>query len=178
MDARGIDTVEGEARRFGTGDVLMYVGGGIGVLFVLLLLVRYLGQFSFDWLAGSLLVLLCVCIGSVVAAILSLSSEKWLLIPYGWCALVTAMLIGEVTTLGGAAQAVAPGADFFILLGALLMGGGAYMVRKRIGLWPERVAGGPADPDVQLEKLKEMYDKELITEDDYNRKRQEIMGKL
>ena len=156
------------ARRFGTGELLMIIGGVIGLLFMLLLLIWYIDDVRFDWLAMSLIVLMALDIWTVVAGLLSMSSEKLLLVPYAWCGLVTVMQVGQASTLwvaklpvprvglgldlrgelgvGVSAKFLGAGADFFILFGAILVGLGAYMAQKGIGVFPDArapIAAGP-----------------------------------
>jgi len=176
------------ARRFGTGELLMIIGGVIGLLFMLLLLIWYIDDVRFDWLAMSLIVLMALDIWTVVAGLLSMSSEKLLLVPYAWCGLVTVMQVGQASTLwvaklpvprgGLSVKFLGAGVDFFILLGAVLVGLGAYMAQKGIGVFPDARAPIAAGPEDQLAKLKDMFDRGLISEEDYNRKRSELVQRL
>ena len=164
-------------RAFGAGDLAVLIGGLLTIVPVIVLLSKYLGRYKFDALAGSLGILLGLIIFVIVAEILSLNDEKWLLVSYGWCCFVAIMFIGRVATVSSVPERVAPGTDFFILLGALLIGAGAYMSQQRIGLWQAPQTAG-ANIEQQLEQLKEMFDKGLITEADYTKKRQDLIGRI
>jgi hypothetical protein len=124
---------------------------------------------------------------TIVAVSLSFADERWLLVPYGWCGLILSMLVGHVSVLGGGVvvgafggvSAGAPGADFYVFLGALFCGGGAYLAQKRIGQWPQAsAAGAAADVEAQLASLKNMRERSLISDEEYDQKRQELLQRL
>lgn len=170
---------EGEVkpeRCFGAGDVVACAGLALCFVFILLRLLRYLGYVSFDCLAGSMLVLLAVNVFAVVAAALSLSNEDWLYVLYGWAGLIAILTVGRVSTVAAHDAAFLPGSDFFVLLGALMAGLGAHLSKNRIALWTDR--GRQRDPERQLENLRDLREKGLITRQDYEEKREEVLGEL
>ena len=168
-------------RRFGTGDVLIIIGAALCLLFLVMLLGKYVAETGADFLAASLILLLAVNLFAAAALILSLTvNEKWLLVVYAWFALIFFMVFCKVSTLDFRALNVGKGTDFFILLGAAFMGVGAYMAQSGIGVFPEPRARAPrgGTPAEQLAQLKEMFEKGLITEDDYNKKREALVNKI
>lgn len=177
-DASGNDGLQ-NGHRFGVGDIVVYVGAGISLLFVALLLIKVgTDGISRLLLIPSLAILMALAVFAAVGQILSLTQNRWLMVPYGFAALIGVLQVGTVSTLVQTSQALAPGADFFILLGAAACAAGAWMAQKEIGVLAVSRGSSGGNTEEQLRKLKEMMDNGLITEDDYNRKRQDLIAKL
>ncbi|MFO7898591.1 MAG: SHOCT domain-containing protein [Planctomycetota bacterium] len=160
-------------RPFGTGQLLMFVGLGMCLVFTLLALVRGLDVSGFGWVPMSQIVLLVIEALAVVAVVMSLKESCWLLVGYGFAGLILVMLIGNVSTLSAP---VCGGHDFFVMLGAALVAVGTYMAQKGICVWSGRL--GEGGPEAQLARLKEMRDQDLITEEEYNRKREQLLDQM
>ena len=175
MDTTNQDAVKSEGHRFGTGDLLGYIGSGLSTLFFLLMMIRFLDRAPFEWVATSQLVMIGLSAFAIVSTALSRKRNQWLIVNFAWAGLVAVMLVGRVSTLSNMA---AGGLDFFILIGAVLVAAGAYMARAGLGVWPERRASPAADPRAQLAELKEMIEKGLITQEDYEKKRASLVDKL
>lgn len=160
-------------RPFGTGQLLMFVGLGLCLVFTLLALVRVLDISGFGWVPMSQIVLLVIEALAVVAVVMSLKESCWLLVGYGFSGLILVMLVGNVSTLSPAACG---GRDFFVLLGAALLAVGTYMAQKGICVWSGAL--GEGGPEAQLARLKEMREQGLITDEEYNRKREQLLDQM
>lgn len=160
-------------RPFGTGQLLMLIGVGLSLIFTIVTLVLQLDRFGFGWVAVSQIVFVLIQGGAIAGVILGLKDGRWLLVGYGLAGLILIMLIGQVSTV-----AVGRGMDFFVMLGAVLLAAGTYMADQGIGVWPAEAVSVGGGPEAQLARLKEMLKDELITEEEYNQKRQDLLDKM
>jgi len=180
-------------RRFGTGDLLALMGLTLSMVFTILLLVWYLGregrqlgirmpiaeEGKFDLVAASLVLMVLGSLFAIVAEIVSLSDQRWLMVHYCWAGLIVTLQVGHSSALPNVSAFIAPGADFFVLLGAALVAIGAYMAAHDIGVWPQRVVMPPVpDTAAKLEQLKRMCEQGLISQEDFERKRAELISRL
>ncbi len=161
-------------RGIGAGDIVVYVGALLVFVMMILQLVRIsdITRAGATWLVISVVILMGLSLFTAVAQWLSLKKDSWLMLPYAFATLVGVMFLGRISTV-----TMMPGADFFILLGAACCAAGTWMTKQNICVFSGSLipSGGV---EGQLAKLKQMKEADLISEEEYNSKRQELIGKL
>jgi hypothetical protein len=193
MDERG---GSGPVRGFGIGDILMYAGCGVGLIVVLLGMVMYVKEYGFDLIAFSLLVLLGAGALAATATALSLRSDLWLWVPVLWCALVLILVVGRVSTIEGLVtirteqmmsrrfepsdppRVPVPAADFFLTVTAVVTAAGTYMAHKRIGTLARVIRPPIQGPEARLRELERLRAGGLISPEEHERKRKELVTGL
>ncbi len=169
-------------RQFGAGDVLSIIGIALSIIVLILFLSQgfedLLPRRSTGLLTTSLVILLLTSVFTGVAVALSFNRDEWLYVPYLWSAVVALACIAPVTTVSVPAQFVRPGGDFMLLLGALLVGGGAYLSHHRIGIWSAKPAGEGDGLQRSLEQLHRMRQENLIDDEEHRRKRESLLERL
>jgi len=164
-----------EQRNMGAGDMIVFAGVAVALMALVLMLIHG----DTGWLKAATIVLLAATVPVVIAQILSLVDAKWHYVCYGWAAVVGVMAVGGVSPFG--ISSIPKGIDFFLLLGAILVAAGSYAAQKNISL---PAAAKPQKPQAeegveqQMAKLKDMLDKGLLTEEEYNAKRQQLLDKM
>lgn len=159
------------AREIGAGDIVVYVGALLTFVMMILQLVQ--GGRGATWLVISIVILMGLSLFVAVAQWLSLKKDSWLMVPYAFAALVGVMFLGGISTVR-----VVAGADFFILLGAACCAAGTWMTKQNICVFSGSLIPSGGGVEGQLAKLKQMKEADLISEEEYNSKRQELIGKL
>jgi hypothetical protein len=162
----------GNGRKMGWGDMLLLGGAVLSLVLLIMTAVRVSGM---GWLLAAVILLAAADVVVLAAQPLSLFNSKWLAVPYGWCGVIVFLVFCEVSVV----KVGMPGVDFWLLVGAVLIGAGAFMAQNNVCGWSGKKAPEETlDPEKELKKLKDMLDEGLITEEEYQKKREEMVDRL
>ncbi len=121
-------------RSMGLGDILVYVGVALTLLFSIMLLAK-IGDLPArqggGWLTASVVVLLLIALFVAAAQWLSMKDGRWLMVPYAFAAFVAAMLVGNISLVGAVSEWLLPGLDFFIMVSAAACASGAWLCQGK-----------------------------------------------
>lgn len=131
-DAAREVTSQGAGRSMGLGDILVYVGVALTLLFSIMLLAK-IGDArqGGGWLTAAVVVFLLMALFVAAAQWLSMKDQRWLMVPYAFAAFVAAMLVGNISLVGMVSQWLLPGLDFFIMVSAVACAGGAWICQGK-----------------------------------------------
>jgi hypothetical protein len=165
-------------RRFGLGDIVTIVGIVIYFSFLIVYFAKYVSD-GFDFVAFGQIILILLVGMPITVMILSFKNERYLNLQYAFTGFIVLLKLSQVSVLVERTG----GLDFYIILGALAIGVGAYLSQVGIGEMRLAAAEGGAAPGAvtvedRLRELTRLKDAGLITAEEHAKKREEILGDL
>ena len=169
------------SRRFGLGDVITIIGIVFYIAFMLVYVGSYLAETKrIDFVAfGQILLILLVGM-PITALVLSFKNDRFLNLQYAFTGFIVLLKLSQVSVI--VPKGATEGLDFYVILGALAIGVGTYL--SQVGIWELRPAGAEETPaaavsvEDRLRELGRLKESGLITQEEYAKKREEILGDL
>ena len=167
-------------RRFGLGDIVTIISIVVYFSCMVFYFARYWQSSGFDAVAFGQIILILLVGMPITFMVLSFRNERYLNLQYAFTGFIILLKLAQVSVLKDRGEAA--GMDFFILLGALGVGIGAYLSHVGIGEMhlraPDEAPAANVTVEDRLRELTRLKDGGLITEQEFGKKREEILGDL